>query len=151
MALDSTFWIDAAGGPEWATDILASSGMYRPADRPAGAYAAPGVLTIVNAASPGDPRLIEAGLSARVCVFFANTDKTLTSQWTLSTVRTVMLFLNATEADAYFVYCSDSPALIRRNGEVVLDPRCGVWKPGIEPETLPLVTMAYRWREIPFS
>lgn len=151
MSLDSSLYIDAAIRSADVRDTLLRTGQFAvlPDDaRGQTRLAADGVL-VVCMASPTPQSLDEFGIRARTHLYFANTDKEQTWAWTLNSVRAVMAMLHAVRGDALFIYCSDTPALLRRSGAMVLDPSAGLWQPGIEPSVLPLVDLDYRFAPIP--
>jgi hypothetical protein len=66
-------------------------------------------------------------------------------------VRAVVALLKQGEGDALFLYCSDSPALMRKDGKLILDSRSGIWKPVVKPAVLPLIDLPHEFGIIPIT
>lgn len=153
MSLDSSLYLDATLGPENVRTCLLQTGYFAAApDFEKGLrLTAEGTLVTIFHRSPMMGPFEDAGIEARRHLFFANSDKENTAAWTLNTVRAVACLLERSEGDALFLYCSDSPALLRKAGELILDERCGLWQRGVEPDVLPLIELPYRFGIIPVT
>jgi hypothetical protein len=99
----------------------------------------------------GNGYLDATGIDAHLYVYFANIDKSDSAGWTRNTVNATMALLAAYAGDALLMYCSDSPALMRKAGRLTLDPRAGLWMSGVEPEVLSLVPRPYWFERIPID
>ena len=153
MSLDSTLWIEIRARPSEVQLHLLNTGVFARLDN-AGTLkrvAADGcIVTIFPDAGKHDgPR--EAGIDANMRLFFACTSSDRSNAWTLATIRAVISILRGVPGDALLLYSSDSPALLRRNSQLILDKRCGIWQPNVEPQVLPLISLRYVWGEIPVS
>jgi hypothetical protein len=153
MSLDSTLLIDTDASPVLVQELLSRTGVFQMAGELGGAklLRAEGVLIHVYVPPMGDVELQQAEIDAALEMFFDNTDNRLTYEWTLNPVRAVMALLHAYPGDALFMYCSDSPALLRKGGRIILDRRAGLWDEGVEPNVLALVNLPYTFGTIPVT
>lgn len=151
MSLDSTFWLGVRAQPADVQLHLLNIGIFTPLDdfRGLKRVATEGcVVTIFPDAGMSDaPR--EAGVNVNMRLFFECTEAPRSKLWTMATVRAVISILRGIPGDALLLYSGDSPALMRKHGKVVLDKRCGLWQPHVEPKVLPLITLQHEWSEIP--
>ncbi len=153
MSLDSTLWIEIRAQPSQVQLHLLNTGLFTRLDDINGLkrVATDGcIVTIFPDAGMHDgPR--EAGITVNMRLFFACTESEKSALWTFATIRAVISLLRGLPGDALLLYSGDSPALLRKKGELILDKRCGVWHPDVEPNVLPLITLRYSWGEIPVS
>jgi ABC-type molybdate transport system substrate-binding protein len=153
MSLDSSLWLSTILDAEAARDALTASGLFHEEPEIAKGLrlSADATLLTILFKPPVMGPFEDVGIRPTLHLFFANSDKENTAARTENTVRAVVNLLKADEGDALFVYCSDSPALLRKDGKLILDERCGVWKPGVEPKVLPLIDLPYQFGIIPLS
>lgn len=154
MSLDSTFWLDAPAATAASAQqmLLVTAGFERLADDGGHKrlYAEACTVVIVRP-TPPQFTLQDVGIDSTLQFFFVNTDKENTAAWTLNTVRAVMTLLHAFPGDALLLYSTGSPALLRKGGSLILDRRCGLWAPDVEPHVLPLVDVPHSWGTIPLA
>ena len=154
MSLDSSFWIDAPEvTPSDAQALLFNTGLFaRLSDtQTRKQLAADGCIVTIALPSAPQFMLQDAGISATLHLFFANSDKNETKAWTWNTMRAVMCLLHAYSGDALLLYSSGVPAMLRKGGELILDDRCGLWHPGVEPQVLAMVDLPHRRGVIPLD
>ena len=153
MSLDSSFWLDADLRPEGAQAILVGAGIFERGDsyRHGLRMFADGTILAVSPERSAFGPFQEAGIAPTLHFFFANSDNEKTRAWTENTVRAVVALLDSVAGDALLLYCSDSPALLRKDGKIVLDRRCGLWQSGVEPEVLSLIAPPYEFGIIPVT
>lgn len=152
MSLACSFYFDTPVGPSEIRACLAATGLFVPGHgRDAERLFAPGVCVSVMPERFRNDYLRATSIDAHLNVYFANSDKTNTGGWTRNTVNAVTALLDAYPGDALLMYCSDSPALMRKAGRLTLDPRAGLWMPEIEPEVLSLMKQPYRFERIPID
>jgi len=153
MSLDSTLWIEIRAKPAEVQLHLVNTNLFTPLDDVGGfkRVAADGcIVTIFPDVGVHDgPR--EAGVDVNMRLFFACTESAKSKHWTLATIRAVISLLRGVPGDALLLYSGDSPALLRKRGDVILDKRCGVWRADTEPQVLPFVTLRHTWGEIPVN
>ncbi len=151
MSLDSTFWMDIAAAPDAVLALLVERCGY---ERPAKFTKHPqlyadGVILSLFAPPLSREMPKAAGIGATQQFLFACTDSDLSKAWTLKTFRAVSALLNAYPGDALLRYSSDLPALLRKDGRIVLDARCGLWNRDVEPQVLPLIPQPHVFALIP--
>jgi hypothetical protein len=154
MSLDSSFWIDAPGTtPAQVKSLLLKTAYFQPLDdvRDNKRVCSEGCIVAISARRSIRDDLREIEIKPNLHLFFGCSDSEKTKHWTLNTVRAVAALLHAFPGNAYFAYSGDSPALLRRNGKTILDRRCGVWMPEVEPNVLPLIDLPYEWGIIPVT
>lgn len=153
MSLDSVLYLASAPSPHEMEAALLRSGLFEPSEpyktvRKVAAEAI--VISLFTYAAPFNP-YEEAGIAPQRAALFSCTDKSKSGLWTAMTVRGLMTLLAAFEGDALFLHAPDKPALMRKAGAVVLDPRCGLWGADIEPQVLPLIAVPYAFGIIPIT
>ena len=151
MSLDSSFRIDAPGvTPAAAQALLIDAELFERLDdmRDAKRLFADGCVLSITRPTPPQFELEDLGIRATLHLIFANADKEKTQRWTLATIRAVMHLLHSFSGDALLLYSVGSPALLRKKGKLILDHRCGLWMPNVEPQVLPLVDLDYSWGTI---
>jgi hypothetical protein len=154
MSLDSSFWLDAPGAtPASAQALLLGTGFFEPLDdlQKRKRLSAPGCILTIAVPLPPQFTLADAGIAATLNLIFANSDKDDTKSWTLNTMRAVISLLHAYPGDALLLYSTGSPALLRKRGVLMLDERCGLWQPDVEPQVLSMVDLPYRFGVIPLD
>jgi hypothetical protein len=150
MSLDSTYWIGIRAAPADVQQHLLNTGLFTRLDDVNGLkrVAADGCIVTVfpDAGMHEAPGAL--GLNVNMRLFFACTESSKSQLWTLATVRSVVSLLRGIPGDALLLYSGDSPALMRNGGALILDRRCGLWHPDVEPAALPLITLRYDWGEL---
>jgi acetaldehyde dehydrogenase (acetylating) len=151
MALDSIFMIDVSDTPEAVSKILLDTGLFARGNDYNGRMVVTGPESSISIYAPpiSQHALDQAGITATVSLFIANTDHRQSHEWTRNSVRAVTALLRAYSGDALFLYCTDSPALMRKDGRIILDRRAGLWDEGVEPDVLSLVDLPFEWGAIP--
>jgi hypothetical protein len=150
MGLDASFMIEAEGAPAALKQVLLRTDYFESAEDIDGdkVVRATGVRISIYTPPIRTGVLEEAGVRANLALYLANSDNRFTYEWKLNSVRAVMALLHAYPGDALFMYCSDSPALLRKDGRVILDKRAGLWDEGEEPQVLSLVDLPYTFGTI---
>jgi hypothetical protein len=154
MSLDSSFWIDAPGAtPATAQALLLHTGFFGRLDdlQRHKRLLAPGCIVTITVPLPPQFTLQDAGITATLNLIFANSDKDETKSWTLNTMRAVLSLLHAYPGDALLLYSTGAPALLRKRGDLLLDQRCGLWQPEVEPHVLQMVDLPHRFGVIPLD
>lgn len=151
MSLDSTLYVQAATSMEGVMRTLAMTAGFLHAPGEVDEMAADGLWMSIEPLRPEDPRPIQAAVVCNFDLFFNCSHSSRTYDWTLNTVRAVMALLHAYPGDALFMYCSDYPALLRKDGRIILDRNAGLWDEGVEPDVLSLVDLPYTFGTIPVT
>lgn len=151
MSLDSTFWIDTRETPARVQAILAESGHFAigPDIKIGKQVFADGAIVAISRARLFADQRAALGIDPQLQLYFGCADNSKTAAWTTNTVIGVTTLLRLMPGDALFVYSSQSPALLRKGGRLILDRRAGLWGEGVVPRVLPLVDLPYEFGEIP--
>lgn len=149
MALNSSLWIDADETPRSVCrEVLKQTGLSRSPDGRDNRLVGDGLAITVSSPAFEDGFVSGFGIDSHLRVWFSCLDKARSAQWTLNTVRSVVHLLKTyPRADALFLYSSDTPALLRKSGQLVLYRTAGLWAPGVEPSVLPLIEPGYEWAD----
>jgi len=153
MSLDSTLFIEIRAKTSEVQLHLVNTGLFTRLEDVKGLKRAATdgcIVTIFPDAGMHDGPS-EAGIKVNMRLFFACTESDKSKAWTLATIRAAVSLFRGVPGDALLLYSGDRPALLRRNGQLILDKRCGVWHPDVEPQVLPLITLPYSWGEIPVT
>lgn len=152
MALDSTFYLDTAATAGALREALVRTGVFTamPDQRGAARAFAPATLVHIAPARGDEAPAEEAGVRARWTLVIVCTDKEMSGAWTENTVIAVLAMLHAFEGDALFLF-HDVPALLRKQGVVTLDQRCGLWRDDVEPRVIARVDLAHVWGVVPVT
>lgn len=151
MALDASFWIDAPDSPADIQALLVTHCGFAAIDDLGAAKCATGagILVFVSAEKTDEGCLEDAGIRARRKIYFSCSDKAHSAEWTRNVFRAVNTLLRAFEGDALLIYAPDNPTLLRKEGDLILDERRGLWGADIEPQILPLIDLPFRFGIIP--
>lgn len=151
MSLDSNFMIDTRASPEEIRTLLLETGFFERGEdfNDRKVLEAPGLSASIYSPPIRINALRQAGISASVSIQLTNVNHLLTYDWTRNSVRAVVVLLHAYRGDALFLYCTDSAALMRRGGRIILNRRAGIWEDGVEPNVLSLIDLPYEWGDIP--
>lgn len=152
MSLSNTLAIDTDATPADVRRVLLATGRFFALgdynDRKC--VGAEGVVIDIYAPPFEINSLLQAGIVASVELSFTNTDKRLLDAWLLNTLHAVIALLHAYPGDALLLHCTDTPALLRKAGRIVLDEREDLWD-SIEPGILSLIKLPYEFGVIPVS
>ena len=153
LSLDNSIFIQAEATPQDIQRVLKAIGGFQTTDDINGikGMIAEGVSLGIFFPPLGDGPARDAGISINFDLFFDNSDSAFLFEWTLNTVRAVVALLHAFPGDLLFMYCSDWPALLRKDGRIILDRDADLWDEGVEPDVLSLIDLPYEWGHIPRS
>ena len=153
MALDSFLYLAAEIAPADIEAVLLRDLAFQPAEafRTVLRVSADSTLLSIFRNSERARSWEEAGIAGKICVLSSCIDKERAGAWSFYTIRAVMNVLRAFETDALYTHAPDHPALMRKDGVITLDPRCGLWANDVRPPLLPLIDPEHRYGLIPIS
>ena len=149
MTQSSNIWIETDDTPEGVRRVLERTTPFRAAPDFEGMkeMIAENTTLSISPRRPDDYRPAAAGLSCNLQLFFGNMDKR-SGIWITNMVSAAMALLHAYPGDLLFMYLLHYPALMRRQGRLVLQYP-GLWDPQYRPDVISLIDLPYGWGDLP--
>ena len=88
-----------------------------------------------------------AGIVANLGLGLYLRDRSLLEEWNIDCMRVLLTVLHNYPGDVLFVEL-ENPALLRKNGRIVLDNKHGTWNDDVEPNLRAMLNLPYEFGEI---
>lgn len=149
MSLDSHIWIETNDSAEQVQHALARLTPLEIADDFEGLKKMRGDATSVTIRPMGayDIEVQRAGVRADISIGVHCRDTT-SRAWKENSVRAASALLHAYSGDLLFLYLDAYPALMRKNGRIILEQTSRIWD---NADLLAMVDLPYEWGTIQTS